>query len=368
MGRLSLRHYILCVLLLVCVFSGTAWGTFARRSQPSDSSAWVHHKTWDVWVRRPEGWRRHDVGLGADMIFQYIDPAGRAAFEVHALHLPSQDGSLEALADALEASMRMTAGYFSERLSDARVAVAGGEGLAREYHGPVGSTPVRAAVRYIRRKGAVFVVLCAYPESLAGSYEQVAGECVESFRLRAPRLSGAGKQSSPATRLCSTILADVFGEWVHDDDFNFWAYRPACWRDQEKNLPRNGVRCFNEPGGNAGLVIYAAELPHGKFAVEQIADASEAYFAARTPFLERRLSSRCHPVRGARGILRRYRGSVGDVETRSTVLYVLQDKTFFVIFGFCAEPVAARCGDALTQSVTSFHFASPEAYPELDGE
>ena len=259
--------------------------------------------------------------------------------------------------------MRVDAGYFSERLSDARVTVAGGEGIAREYRGPVEGTVARAAVRYVRRKGAVFVVLCAYPESLSGSYEQFARESIEGFRLKAPRSSGAGKETPARSRLCSTILSDTFGEWVHNDDFNFWAYRPPRWRDRNDDLPRNGVRRFSGPGDNAGLVIYAAKLPREEFTVEQIADASETYFAAQTPLLKRRLSSRQHPVRGARGILRQYRGMINSVEIYTTVLYVVQDKAFFVVLGFCAEPVVPQYGDALTESVTSFHFASPEALP-----
>ena len=259
--------------------------------------------------------------------------------------------------------MRVDAGYFRERLANAAVPVAGGRALARSYRGPVGGMMARAAVRYVRRKDAVFIVLCAYPESLADSYDELAHDCVAGFRLSPPRAPADPKRSSPASRLASTILKHAFGQWVHNDDFNFWAYRPASWRDQKDDLPRNGVHRFNDPSGNAGLVIYAAELPQGDFTVEQIADASEGYFAARTPLLDRRLSTRPHPLHGAQGIIRRYRGSVDGVNTRATVLYVLQDNTFFVVFGFCTEPVAPQYADTLTESVTSFHFASPETLP-----
>jgi len=360
-GGFPPRHHILCATALVCAFSGVARATFSRASDASDGPTWVHHKPWNVWIRRPADWRRHKAALAGNVIFRYIDPAGKAAFEAHALHLPSQDADIEALADALEASMRVDAGYFRERLASAKVTVAGGQALARRYRGPVGGMMARAEVRYVRRKDAVFVVLCAYPESLSNLYEQLAKDCVKGFRLRPPASSGSGKRSSPATRLAATILKSAFGEWVYNDDFNFWAYRPPSWRDQKNDLPRNGVRRFNDPSGNAGLVIYAAELPPGEFTVEEIADASEGYFAARTPLLDQRLSSRQHPLHGASGILRRYRGSADGVGTRATVLYVLQDNTLFVVFGFCAEPFAPQYGDALTESVTSFHFASPDS-------
>lgn len=361
-GVRSHRH-IVCTALLVLLFSGGAWGVFSRRSPSGDGQTWIHNQTWDVWVRRPAGWRQRTGATDENLLYQCVDPAGKAVFEVHALRLRSKDAEIEALADALEASMRADAGYFQERLTGRNVTISGGQCLARDYRGNVSGMNARATVRYIRREDSLFLVVCAFPESLASSYRGPARRHVRGFRLTAPPSSRRQEGSLQPTLFCTTVLGSALGEWIHNEDFNFWAYRPASWSNEKEDLPRNGVQQFSDPSGDAGLVIYAAKLPAGQFTVGDIADACESYLDAQTPFLKKRLSSREHPVKGARGVLRRYRGSFEGIGTRATVLYLVHKERFFVVFGFCAEPDALRCNDVLTESVTSFHFASPESYP-----